>query len=117
MVVDPRWTGPPEIIAQTFEAGSAASVVANNVVWVTETSHHEMAAGVSSANTAATMASWSGQGSGASAAAAAGLNTHLHTTAGWTAHKIAITQGAAEAFTTAQSSVIPSVVTQSNRTS
>jgi hypothetical protein len=116
MVVDPRWTGPPEIIAATFEAGSAAPVVANNMVWVTETSHHEMAAGVSSANTAATMASWSGQGSGASAAAAGGLNAHLHTTAGWTAHKIAITQGAAEAFATAQSSVIPSVVSQSNRT-
>jgi PPE family protein len=116
MVGDPRWTGPPETIAQTFEAGSAASVVANNVVWVTETSHHEMAAGVSTANTMATLASWSGQGSGASAAAAAGLNTHLHTTAGWTAHKIAITQGAAEAFTTAQSSVIPSVVSLSNRT-
>ena len=116
MVGDPRWTGPPETIAATFEAGSAAPVLANNLVWVTETSHHEMAAGVSSANTAATMASWSGQGSGASAAAAAGLNTHLHTTAGWTAHKIAITQGAAEAFTTAQSSVIPSVVSLSNRT-
>lgn len=115
MVVDPRWTGPPEIIAQTFEAGSAASVVANNVVWVTETAHHEMAAGVSTANTAATLASWSGQGSGASAVAAGGLNTHLHTTTGYTAHKIGITQGAAEAFTTAQSSVIPSVVSLSNR--
>lgn len=116
MVVDPRWTGPPETIAATFEAGSPVSVVANNTVWVTETSHHEMAAGVSSANTAVTMASWSGQGSNASAAAATGLNTGLHTVTGWTAHKIAITQGAVDAFMTAQSSVIPSVVSQSNRT-
>ena len=112
---DPRWTGPPETIAATFEAGSPAAVVANNMVWVTETSHHEMAAGISSANTVATMASWSGQGSTASAAAAAGLNAGLHTAAGWTAHKIAVTQGAVEAFTTARSSVIPSVVSQSNR--
>jgi hypothetical protein len=116
MVVDPRWTGPPETIAATFEAGSPVSVVANNMVWVTETSHHEMAAGVSSANTAVTLASWSGQGSMASAAAANGLNMGLHTAAGWTAHKIAITQGAVDAFTTARSSVIPSVVSQSNRT-
>jgi len=112
---DPRWTGPPEIIAATFEAGSSAAVVANNMVWVTETAHHEMAAGVSSANTVATMASWSGQGSGASAAAVGGLNGHLHSTAGYTAHKVAVTQGAADAFNTAQSSVIPSVVSQSNR--
>jgi len=39
----------------------------------------------------------------------------LHTAAGWTAHKIAITQGAIDAFMTARSSVIPSVVSQSNR--
>ncbi len=112
---DPRWTGPPENIAAIFEAGSPVSVVTNNMVWVTETSHHEMAAGISSANTAATMASWSGQGSTASAAAANGLNTGLHTVAGWTAHKIAVTQGAVDAFTTARSSVIPSVVSTSNR--
>lgn len=113
---DPRWTGPPETIAATFEAGSPASVVSNNMVWVTETSHHEMAAGISSANTAATLASWSGLGSNASAAAANGLNAGLHTTAGWTAHKIAVTQAAVDAFTTARSSVIPSVVVQTNRT-
>jgi hypothetical protein len=112
---DPRWTGPPETIAATFEAGSPAAVVSNSMVWVTETAHHEMAVGVSSANTTATLASWSGRGSTASAASAAGLNNALHTTAGWTAHKIAVTQGAVDAFTTARSSVIPSVVSQSNR--
>lgn len=112
---DPRWTGPPEAIAATFEAGSPASVVSNNMVWATETSHHEMAAGFSSANTAVTMASWSGLGSTASVGGANALNAGLHTAAGWTAHKIAVTQGAVDAFTTARSSVIPSVVSQSNR--
>jgi hypothetical protein len=113
---DPRWTGPPEAIASTFEAGSPASVVSNNLVWVTETSHHEAAAGVSGANTAATMASWQGLGSSASAATANSLNAQLHTTAGWTAHKIAVTQGAIDAFATARSSVIPSVIIHANRT-
>jgi len=112
---DPRWTGPPETVAATFEAGSAAAVVANNMVWVTETSHHEMAAGVSSANTAATVASWAGLGSAASTATVNGLNVGLHSAAGWTAHKTVVTQGAVDAFTTARSSVIPSVVSQSNR--
>ena len=36
---DPRWTGPPELIALTFEGGNAASVLANNLVWVTETAN------------------------------------------------------------------------------
>lgn len=113
---DPRWTGPPEDIAATFEAGSPASVISNNLVWATETSHHELAAGMSSANTASTLVSWHGFGSNASAAAANGLNAGLQTTAGWTAHKIAVTQGAIDAFTTARSSVVPSVVIRTNRT-
>jgi hypothetical protein len=90
-------------------------VVANTAVWVTETAHHELVMGVSVANTAATMDSWQGLGSAASAVAAAGLNSGLQTMAGWTAHKITVAQGAVEAFTTAQSSVIPAVVSQTNR--
>ncbi|UQX11068.1 PPE domain-containing protein [Candidatus Mycobacterium methanotrophicum] len=113
---DPRWTGPPEAIAATFEAGSPASVISNNLVWATETSHHALAAGMSGANTASTLVSWHGFGANASAAAANGLNAGLQTIAGWTAHKIAVTQGAIDAFTTARSSVIPSVVSQTNRT-
>lgn len=113
---DPRWTGPPEAIAATFEAGSPASVITNNLVWVTETSHHELAMGISGANTVSTLASWQGFGANASAGAANGLNAGLQTTAGWTAHKIAVTQGAVDAFSTARSSVIPSVVSQTNRT-
>ena len=113
---DPRWTGPPEAIAATFEAGSPASVISNNLVWAIETSHHELAAGMSGANTASTLIAWQGFGANASAAAANGLNAGLQTTAGWTAHKIAVTQGAIDAFTTARSSVIPSVVSQTNRT-
>jgi len=112
---DPRWTGPPETIAATFEAGSPASVISNNLVWITETSHHELVAGVSGANTVSTLGSWRGVGANASAAAANGLNAGLQTTAGWTAHKVAVTQGAIDAFTTARSSVIPSVVIRTNR--
>jgi hypothetical protein len=112
---DPRWTGPPEVIAATFEAGSPASVIANNLVWVTETSHHELAAGFSGANTMSTLASWQGFGANGSATAANGLNAGLQTTAAWTAHKIAVTQGAVDAFTTARSSVVPSVVIRTNR--
>jgi PPE family len=112
---DPRWTGPPEAIAATFEAGSPASVISNNLVWVTETAQHELAMGLSVVNTQATLGSWQGLGAVASSVAAAGLNTGLQTMAGWTAHKITVTQGAVDAFATAQSSVIPSVVSQANR--
>jgi PPE-repeat protein len=112
---DPRWTGPPEAIAATFETGTTASVIANNLVWVTETAQHELAMGLSITNTAATLDSWQGLGSAASAVAATGLNAGLQTMAGWTAHKITVAQGAVDAFTTAQSSVIPAVVSQTNR--
>ncbi len=115
MVGDPRWMGPPEIIAATFEAGSPASVIANNAVWGVETAHHHMAMGFSVANTAATLTSWQGSGSIASATSATGLNAGLQTMAGWTSHKMAVTQGAVDAFTTAQSSVIPAIVCQTNR--
>ena len=112
---DPRWAGPPEAIAATFETGTTASVVANNLVWVTETAQHELAMGMSITNTVATLDSWRGLGSAASAVAATGLNAGLQTMAGWTAHKITVAQGAIDAFTTAQSSVIPAVVSQTNR--
>jgi PPE family protein len=115
-MADPRWSGPPEGIAETFELGSPAALISNNSVWVTETSHHGLAAGISGANTASTLGAWQGFGSNASAVAANGLNAGLLTTAGWTAHKVAVTQGAIEAFTTARSSVIPSVVIKTNRT-
>jgi PPE-repeat protein len=113
---DPRWTGPPEVVALIFETGPGpVSVIANNTVWVTETASHEMAMGLSFVNTAATAANWQGMGGIASMVAATGLNAGLQTLVGWTAHKIAVTQAAVDAFTTARSSVIPSVVSQTNR--
>jgi PPE-repeat protein len=114
-MADPRWTGPPELIAAIFEAGSAASVIANNLVWVTETANKELAMGLSAINTLATAAQWQGLGATASMVAATGLNAGLQTLVGWTAHKISVTHAAVEAFTIAQSSVIPSVVSQTNR--
>ena len=112
---DPRWTGPPEEIALTFEAGNAASVLANNVVWVTETANKELSMGLSAVNALAAAAQWQGFGAVASMVANNGLNLGLQTLVGWTAHKIAVTQAAVQAFMLAQSSVIPSLVSVTNR--
>jgi len=114
-VPDPRWTGPPEVVAAIFEAGSPASVVANTVVWVTETVNKELAMGLSTLNALTTAAQWQGFGSVASMAANTGLNLGLQTLVGWTAHKITVTQAAVQAFMLAQSSVIPSLVSLTNR--
>jgi hypothetical protein len=112
---DPRWTGPPEIVAAIFEAGSPLSVLANNAVWVTETANKELAAGLSTVNSFATAAQWQGVSGVASMVASTGLNVGLHTLVGWTAHKIGVTQAAVEAFSLARSSVIPSLVSTTNR--
>jgi hypothetical protein len=114
-VADPRFSGPPETVALIFEAGNPASVVANNAVWVTETANKELSAGLSTVNALATAANWQGVGAVASLVASTGLNAGLHTLVGWTAHKIGVTQAAVEAFTIAQSSVIPSVMSIRNR--
>lgn len=112
---DPRWTGPPEIVAAIFEAGNPASVLANNAVWVTETANKEVATGMSAVNTLMTAAQWQGVGAVASVVTSTGLNAGLQTLVGWTAEKIGITTAAVEAFMIARSSVIPSLVSQTNR--
>ncbi|WP_264000494.1 PPE family protein, partial [Mycolicibacillus trivialis] len=115
-MLDPRWLGPPEIIAATFEVGPGpAATVANQVVWLTEAVNHEVMMGVSAANTAATSTQWIGLGGAASATAAAGLNAGLQTMIGWITHKIAVTQAAVEAYAVAASTVVPSAVCQANR--
>ncbi len=112
---DPRFNGPPEIVALIFEAGNPASVLANNAVWVTETANKEVAAGLSTVNSLATAAQWQGASGVASMVASTGLNVGLHSLVGWTAHKIGITTAAVEAFMIARSSVIPSLISQTNR--
>lgn len=113
---DPRWMGPPELVAATFEAGPGpVSTLANQLVWLTEAVNHELAAGLSAVNTAATSTEWIGLASAASAATVTGLNTGLQTLVGWIIHKIAVTQAATEAYAVAASTVIPSVVCQANR--
>lgn len=112
---DPRWAGPPETIAAMFEAGSPDSVITNNVVWLTETVNHGASLGLSGANTAATAAQWQGVGAVASETVVTALNAGLQTLVGWTAEKIAITQAAVDAFMLARSTVIPSLVSQTNR--
>jgi hypothetical protein len=114
-VPDPRWIGPPEVVALIFEAGNAASVLANSAVWVVEAANKELATGLSAVNALATAAQWQGFGAVASMATNNALNLGLQTLVGWTAHKIAVTQAAVQAFTIAQSSVIPSLVSQTNR--
>jgi len=114
-MADPRFSGPPEQVALIFEAGTPASVVANNAVWVTETANKELSAGLSTVNAFATAANWQGVGAVASLVTNTGLNAGLHTLVGWTAHKIGVTQAAVEAFTIARSSVIPSAMSVRNR--
>ncbi|MEZ0354377.1 PPE domain-containing protein [Mycobacterium sp. pR1184] len=114
-MADPRFNGPPEIVAQIFEAGNPASVLANNAVWVTETTNNGVAAGLSSANAVATAAHWQGAGAIASMITSTGLNTGLQTLMGWTAEKIGVTTAAVEAFMLARSTVVPSVVSTTNR--
>lgn len=114
-MADPRFSGPPEGIAAIFEAGNPASVLANNAVWVTETTNKELAAGLSSVNSLATAAQWQGVGALASMVTSTGLNAGLQTLVGWTAEKIGVTTAAVEAFMIARSSVIPSVVSTTNR--
>ena len=114
-MADPRFNGPPEIIAQIFEAGNPASVLANNAVWVAETTGKELAAGLSSVNSLATAAQWQGVGAVASMVTSTGLNAGLQTLVGWTAEKIGVTTSAVEAFMIARSTVVPSVVSTTNR--
>jgi hypothetical protein len=114
-MADPRFSGPPEIVASIFEAGNPASVLANNAVWVTETANKEVAAGLSTVNALATTVQWQGVSGVASMVASTGLNLGLHTLVGWTAHKIGVTTAAVEAFSLARSSVIPSLVSTTNR--
>jgi PPE-repeat protein len=90
-------------------------VIANTVVWVTETANKELSIGLSTVNAFATAAQWQGFGALASMVASNGLNLGLQTLVGWTAHKIAVTQAAVEAFTLAASAVIPSLVSITNR--
>lgn len=115
-MADPRWMAPPEVVAAIFEMGPGpASVLANQLVWMTEAISHELAMGLSAVNTAATATQWIGLGGAASGQSATGLNAGLQTLVGWITHKIAVTQAAAEAHSVAASTVIPSLVSQTNR--
>src|SRR5574340_1027522 len=115
-MADPRWMSPPEVVAAIFEAGPGpASVLANQLVWITETISHELAVGLSAINTASTATQWVGVGGAASGRSALGLNAGLQTLVGWITHKVAVAQAAADAYLAAASAVIPSLVSQTNR--
>ncbi|HEU0191838.1 MAG TPA: PPE domain-containing protein [Mycobacterium sp.] len=113
---DPRWMSPPEVVAATFETGPGPmSVLANQLVWITEVISHELMTGLSAANAASTATQWIGAGGAGSMQSVLGLNAGLQTLVGWVTHKVAVTQAAAEAFMLARSTVVPSVLAQANR--
>ncbi|TDH57287.1 PPE domain-containing protein [Mycobacterium eburneum] len=116
MALDPRWMGPPEVVAAILEAGPGpGSTIANQLVWITETISHELSMGLSAVNTAATATQWIGLGGAASTVSATGLNAGLQTMVGWTTHKVSVVQAALDAYACARPAVIPSVVCQTNR--
>lgn len=115
-MADPLFMGPPEVIAARFEAGPGpVSTLANMLVWMTETISRELATTASAVNTATTAPQWVGLAGVASTAKSGLLNTSLQTLGAWTAHKVAVTQAAVDAYTAAASTVIPAVVSQTNR--
>ena len=113
---DPRWTGPPEQIALIFEAGTPASVLANNVVWVTETANKELSTGLSTVNALATATQWQGLGGIASMVGQHRPQRRIvQTLVGWTATRSPSRRPPSRPSRSPQSSVIPSVVSQTNR--
>ncbi|KAA8969791.1 PPE domain-containing protein [Mycobacterium sp.] len=118
MVLDPRWiAAPPEIVALIFEGGPGpGSVVAYAGVMATEAAGHQMSASASAANIAATSAQWMGLAGAANAAKGAALNLGgLEPLAAHCAKHVLLAQAAADAYTMAAPSVIPSVACEANR--
>jgi PPE-repeat protein len=119
MVLDPRWiAAPPEIVALIFEEGPGpGSIVAYASVMATEAAGHQMSMSASAANIAATSAQWMGLAGAANAAKGAALNLGgLEPLAAHCAKHVLLAQAAADAYTMAAPSVIPSVACEANRT-
>jgi len=107
---------PPEATAANFElAPGPGTTIASSAVWTEEAVSHEVAAGASMANTAATGAAWQGMGELSSATTSTALNGSLMALGAFAVKNAATAAAAVEAFMTAQSSVIPVAVCQGNR--
>jgi PPE-repeat protein len=118
MVLDPRWiAAPPEIVALIFEGGPGpGSIVAYAGVMATEAASHQMSMSASAANIAVTSAQWMGLAGVANAAKGAALNLGgLEPLAAHCAKHVLLAQAAADAYTMAAPSVIPSVACEANR--
>ncbi len=116
---DPSWpSSPPEAnYVRLVGSGAAgtATTLASAAAWQALMAANEMAASVSTLNTAATALNFEGLGGAASATAAGGLNTALHLLAGWAQEKPPIAASAVAAYETAVSTMIPAAVALANR--
>ena len=116
---DPTWpSSPPEAnylrLAGPGVAGTATTT-ACAAAWQALAVSDELAASVSTLNTATTALDFEGVGGGRSAATAGGLNTALHLLAGWAQEKPPIAATAVAAYQSAVSSMIPAAVSMANR--
>lgn len=116
---DPAWpSSPPEANYVRLVGSGAAgtgTTLASAAVWQALMAGTEVAASVSTVNTAATALDFEGLGGAASAGTASGLNTSLQLLAGWVQEKPPILASAVAAYETAVSSMIPAAVSLANR--
>jgi len=116
---DPSWaSSPPEAnylrLAGAGTAG-AASTLASVAAWQAVAAGNELAASVSTVNTAATAADFQGVGGLGSATRATGLNHALQLLSGWAQQKVPIAATAVEAYQSAVAAMIPAEVSLANR--
>lgn len=116
---DPAWpSAPPEANYLRLVGSGAAgtgTTLASAAIWQAVVVGDELAASVSTANTASTALNFEGVGGVASASSASGLNTSLHMLAGWAQEKAPIAASAVAAYETAVSSMVPAELSLANR--
>ncbi len=116
---DPAWpSSPPEANYLRLVGSGAAgtgTTLASAAIWQALAVSDELAASVSTANTAATALNFEGVGGVASASTATGLNASLHMLAGWAQEKAPVAASAVAAYETAVSSMIPAELSLANR--
>lgn len=116
---DPAWpSSPPEANYLRLVGSGAAgtgTTLASAAIWQALMVSDEVAASVSTANTASTALNFEGIGGVASASAATGLNASLHMLAGWAQQKAPIAASAVAAYETAVSSMVPAELSLANR--
>lgn len=116
---DPAWpSSPPEANYLRLVGSGAAgtgTTLASAAAWQALMVGDEVAASVSTLNTAATAVNFAGVGGVASATTATGLNTALHLLAAWAQVKPPLAASAVAAYETAVSAMIPAAVSLANR--